>query len=266
MPHRPGMDLLFKIRHHMVPDPVSCVLIREVRAVRAVRDPLPGKKRLDLLPADRKERPDQRQGIPFRHRADPRKARETETEAETRAENRLREAEAQAAAEEAARQAALAEAQAAAANEETFTNESGEEVAVVAVPTSTGLSPVDWSVGEEEFVSSWGARIDAYLAGSPLAGYGTTFAAAAWANGVDPRLSPAISSTESSKGAVCFLSHNAWGWGGYSWGDWESAIWGHVSGLAASGYYTISLAGAQRYCPPNASRWYAVTLGQMQCI
>lgn len=177
-----------------------------------------------------------------------------------------REAEAQAAAEEAARQAALAEAQAAAANEETFTNESGEEVAVVAVPTSTGLSPVDWSVGEEEFVSSWGARIDAYLAGSPLAGYGTTFAAAAWANGVDPRLSPAISSTESSKGAVCFLSHNAWGWGSYSWDDWESAIWGHVSGLAASGYYTISLAGAQRYCPPNASRWYAVTLGQMQCI
>ena len=177
-----------------------------------------------------------------------------------------RQAAAQAAAEEAARQAALAEAQAAAEASETFTTESGEEVTVVNVPSTTGLSAVDWSVGEEEFVSTWGARIDAYLAGSPLAGYGTTFAAAARANGVDPRFSPAIANTESSKGAVCFLSHNAWGWGQYSWGDWESAIWGHVSGLAAGGYYTISLANAQRYCPPNASRWYAVTLGQMQCI
>lgn len=172
----------------------------------------------------------------------------------------------QAAAEEAARQAAILEAQQAAAAAETFTTESGEEVVVTVVPTTTGLSPVDWSVGEEEFIASWGARIDAYLAGSPLAGYGTTFAAAAWANGVDPRLSPAIAATESSKGAVCFRSYNAWGWGQYSWSDWETAIWGHVGGLASAGYYTITLAGAYRYCPPNASRWYAVTLAQMQMI
>ena len=177
-----------------------------------------------------------------------------------------REAAAQAAAEEAARQAALLEAQQAEADEQTFTNESGEEVTVANVPTSTGLAPIDWSVGQEEFISTWGARIDAYLAGSPLAGYGTTFAAAAWANGVDPRFSPAISNTESSKGAVCFRTHNAWGWGQYSWDSWESAIWGHVGGLAAGGYYTITLANAQRYCPPNAARWYAVTLGQMQMI
>ena len=51
---------------------------------------------------------------------------------------------------------------------------------------STGDSTVD----------SWAARIDAYLAGSPLAGYGSTFAAAAWDYGIDPRLSPAISAVE----------------------------------------------------------------------
>ena len=171
-----------------------------------------------------------------------------------------------AAAEEAARQAAILEAQQAAAASATFTTESGEEVTVAVVPASTGLSAIDWTVGQDAFISTWGSRIDAYLAGSPLAGYGTTFAAAAWANGVDPRLSPAISNTESSKGMHCFLPYNAWGWGQASWGDWESAIWGHVGGLAAGGYYTITLAGAYRYCPPNAARWYAVTLAQMQMI
>ncbi len=56
------------------------------------------------------------------------------------------------------------------------------------------------------------ARIDAYLAGSPLEGQGVTFATAAWNNGVDPRWSPAISNTESSKGLYCSGSCNAWGW------------------------------------------------------
>ena len=121
----------------------------------------------------------------------------------------------------AAAEAAKAEQQAQAARE-------------AAADALAGLPDVDWSVGEDEFVSTWTARIDAYLAGSPLAGQGRTFAEAAWNNGVDPRWSPAISNTESSKGAHCFAPYNAWGWGDSSWSSWEEAINAHVAGLAAN--------------------------------
>ena len=79
------------------------------------------------------------------------------------------------------------------------------------------LAEVDWSCGKDAFISEWANRINNYLAGSPLAGQGETFATAAWENGVDPRWSPAISNTESTKGANCFLPHNAWGWGSTGW-------------------------------------------------
>ena len=127
-------------------------------------------------------------------------------------------------------------------------------------------SAVDWSVDEATFVAQWGPRIDAYLAGSPLAGYGNAFASAAWKYGVDPRFSPAISNTESSKGANCFLPCNAWGWGSKSWSSWEQAIDSHVSGLAAGYGYTISVKGAQKYCPPNWYEWYNKTLAEMNKI
>ena len=129
-----------------------------------------------------------------------------------------------------------------------------------------GLPDVDWSVGEDEFVSTWTARIDAYLAGSPLAGQGRTFAEAAWNNGVDPRWSPAISNTESSKGAHCFAPYNAWGWGDSSWSSWEEAINAHVAGLAANYGYSITYAFAVQYCPPNADHWFNATLSQMKLI
>lgn len=125
------------------------------------------------------------------------------------------------------------------------------------------LPAVDWTVGKEAFVAEWSGRIDAYLAGSPLAGYGATFAEAAWDNGVDPRWSPAISNTESSKGAVCFMSHNAWGWGASAWGDWDTAIRSHVAGLASGYGYSLTLDAAQMYCPPHAVDWYNKTLAQM---
>lgn len=132
---------------------------------------------------------------------------------------------------------------------------------------AAGISSVDWSVGHDAFVEHWSARIDAYLSGSPLSGQGTTFAEAAWANGLDPRLSPAISNTESSKGAVCFLPYNAWGWGQSSWGSWESAIWGHASGLAAGGYGPmVTYAGAKRYCPPTYDSWYKNTMSEVARI
>ena len=128
------------------------------------------------------------------------------------------------------------------------------------------LPAVDWSVGQDEFIAEWTERIDAYLAGSPLAGYGYAFAEAAWDNGVDPRWSPAIANTESSKGSVCFLPCNAWGWGQSSWGDWDSAIRAHVAGLAAGYGYCITPEAAAAYCPPNAGYWYSATIEQMACM
>lgn len=125
------------------------------------------------------------------------------------------------------------------------------------------LGDVNWEVGEEEFVAEWTQRIDAYLAGSPLAGTGAIFAQAAWNNGVDPRWSPAIANTESSKGAICFQPYNAWGWGNSGWSSWEEAINAHVAGLASGYGYTISSGAASKYCPPNSTNWYNNTLGQM---
>lgn len=128
------------------------------------------------------------------------------------------------------------------------------------------LDPINWNTDKVNFVSTWAPRIDNYLSGSPMAGCGTAYAAAAWDYGVDPRWSPAISNTESSKGAHCFRPHNAWGWGNSSWPDWNSAIKDHVKGLATCYGSTISMAAAKKYCPPNPEHWYQATLAQMNMI
>lgn len=138
-----------------------------------------------------------------------------------------------------------------------------EESSSVVLPDTSG---VNWNTDEASFVAEWSARIDAYLAGSPLEGYGATFAAAAWKYGVDPRWSPAISNTESSKGAYCFREHNAWGWGAIDFSSWEEAIDTHVRGLARGYGYTISVQAAKKYCPPNWYHWYHNTLSEMQKI
>ena len=130
----------------------------------------------------------------------------------------------------------------------------------------TSLSAVDWTVGEEAFVAEWTERINNYLAGSPLAGYGAIFAQAAWDYGVDPRFSPAIANTESSKGVNCFLPYNAWGWGEVSFSNWVDAIYTHVEGLSESYGYTLSYSGAKKYCPPNYDTWYKNTLSEMKKI
>lgn len=183
---------------------------------------------------------------------------------------------AQAAEEEAERQAALESAQQAleeaqsAADEEasesaTFTTESGSE-AQIEVPASPDAGSVDWSSDKQTFVSEWGSRIDAYLAGSPMAGQGSTFAEAAWEYGVDPRFSPAIATVESSNGSACFLPYNAWGWGSSSWSSWEEAIWAHVKGLAEGYGGQLTYAAAQKYCPGNAEHWYTSVLANMERI
>ncbi len=126
---------------------------------------------------------------------------------------------------------------------------------------------VDFSVGKQAFVELWGERIDKYLSGSAMAGLGKKYAEVAFEYGVDPRVSPAISNTESTKGANCFRPHNAWGWMGSSgWSDWESAIEAHVKGLSEKYDYTISLAFARKYCPPTYTDWYAKTLNELNSI
>ena len=178
---------------------------------------------------------------------------------------------AQAAAEEAARQQEILDEETrkreeeAAAAARVFQTGSGQN-AQIEIPNSFTPSSVNWDVSRDEFIDEWGARIDVYLDGSPLAGHGRTFAEAAWDYGVDPRWSPAISCTESSKGRYCFLPNNAWGWGHVSWPDWDTAIREHVAGLSAGYGYTISVANAKKYCPPNWQFWYATTLAQMERI
>lgn len=153
-------------------------------------------------------------------------------------------------------------------NEATFTTSSGY-TAVVEVPqedmTSVSTEPLASNTTDQE-TGDWAARIDAYLEGSPLAGYGATFAKAAATYGVDPRFSPAISCIESGKGAICFRPHNAWGWGSSSWGSWEEAINDHVAGLASGYGGTLTLEGAMRYCPPTYQEWYSSVLAEMNSI
>lgn len=115
-------------------------------------------------------------------------------------------------------------------------------------------------------VKKWAKRIDDYLAGSPLAGHGKTFAQAAADYGVDPRFSPAISCIESSKGEYCFRPHNAWGWGSSSWPDWDTAIQAHVKGLSEGYEGGCTPENAQKYCPPTWQDWYNQVSSEMDRI
>lgn len=170
---------------------------------------------------------------------------------------------------EANRAAQIAEQERAAREAETACREqalAAEEAWLARSDRPNDLESVDWSVSREEFISTWTSRIDAFLKGTQLEGQGETFATAAWENGVDPRFSPAISMTESGCGAICFLPHNAWGWGSSSWGSWEEAIADHVAGLAKGYGYCLTTSGAATYCPPNTAYWYSTVQSQIKLI
>lgn len=176
-------------------------------------------------------------------------------------------------AERAERERALAEARA--HEGETFTTASGQQATIEVPPSpdigatgggSSGTAPTDPApITREYFVEVWSGRIDSYLAGSPLSGYGYAFAEAAWDYGVDPRWSPAISCIESSKGFYCFEPYNAWGWFAYLGSDWDTTIRAHVRGLANGYGYTLTWAAASRYCPPGDA-WYAACAAEMQYV
>ena len=209
-------------------------------------------------------------------------ARQAQEEAVQARDDLVAQAMAKAREEEEAARKALEEAQRKAAEEKKFKTKSGQEVPVSAPKDTTSIadsladttssttpSPSDptgsTATGREAFVAKWAGRIDNYLAGSPLGGHGKTFAEAAWDYGVDPRWSPAISTVESSQGAVCFLPHNAWGWGDVSWPDWDTAIREHVAGLSAGYGYTLTVSAAHKYCE-DGDFWYASVAAEMACI
>ena len=149
-----------------------------------------------------------------------------------------------------------------AGNASNTANQAGQTVS-----TAVTGGAVNWNVTREEFVAEWTSRIDAYLSGSPLAGYGSVFASAAWDNSVDPRWSPAIACTESTKGAHCFRDFNAWGWmTSKRFGSWEESISAHVAFLARNYGTTLTPGAAQRYCPPTWQDWYNKVAGQMNAI
>lgn len=133
--------------------------------------------------------------------------------------------------------------------------------------SSASVSNIGWSADKKQFVNQWAPRIDSYLSGSPMAGTGKYYAAAAWDSGVDPRWAPAISYVESGKGASCYRSHNAWGYGGYSFDSWQEGINRIVGALGSSmygGYLTRE--AASTYCPTNADHWYNTCAEQMAQI
>ena len=137
--------------------------------------------------------------------------------------------------------------------------------ATSATQTSTSTSTVTTDA-RENFINVWAPRIDAFNAGWPLDGYGSTFAAAAYDYGVDPRWSPAIARLESSSGMYCFADHNAWGWGSSEWPDWETAITSHVRGLAQGYGYTLTYEAAETYCPGTGGLWYSTVGSYMTDI
>lgn len=122
---------------------------------------------------------------------------------------------------------------------------------------SEDIERADLRISTEAEIEGWARRIDAYLDGTELAGYGRLFAECAATYQVDPRLSPAISTIESGNGSVCVTDYNAWGWGGpgnwASWSSWEEAIEAHVSGLARNGYASMGQEECSMYC--DAGYW-----------
>lgn len=187
--------------------------------------------------------------------------------AQSAREEAQRKAEEAAAADLAAQQAAAAAAaQSANVNEGSTYSAPEAEGETPEASESVDNSTVDWSVDKTAFVAEWGPRIDDYLDGSPLSGYGDLFASSAYDSGVDPRWSPAISCVESGKGSVCFRSHNAWGWGSKSFDSWEESIPEHVAylGRKYGGYLTLEAAAI--YCPPSYESWYNSCARQMDKI
>jgi peptidoglycan hydrolase CwlO-like protein len=193
-------------------------------------------------------------------------AKQARKEAQQRAiQKQKEEAAAQKAAAQAKLKAAKTKEEKASAKKEVKAAE--EEESSSKSSTSSSASNVGWSSSKTAFVNKWAPRINAYLSGSPTAGTGKYYAAAAWDNGVDPRWAPAISCVESSKGAACFASYNAWGYGSSRFSSWEDGINTVVGALGSSMYGGyLTRAAAATYCTSNPSSWYSNCKAEMAKI
>ena len=154
-----------------------------------------------------------------------------------------------------------------AAPEATFTTASGNTATVEVAPeASPSTDPIVNNTTSDE-VSEWATRINNYLEGTALEGYGQQFAQAASDYGVDPRIAPAISGVESGWGQVTFKDHNAWGWGSQSWSDWDTAINDYVEGYSDIYGSTVTLEGAEMYASNDIyDVWYSTVLSEMDKI
>ena len=123
------------------------------------------------------------------------------------------------------------------------------------------------SAAEVAFVDEWTARVDRYLAGTPMAGCGKHYAQAAWDYGVDPRVLPAISRNESGCGKACWYPYNAWGWMAPLGNSWAESI-DMITRKFKAGYgYTMTYAGARRYAANGMEgRWLSIVYGEMAKI
>lgn len=171
-------------------------------------------------------------------------------------------------AEEARAAAAAAEAAKKAASSKAEKQQAKKEAEQASKDSqNASVSNVNWSSSKQAFVNKWAPRINSYLSGSPTAGTGKAYAAAAWDYGVDPRWAPAISTVESSKGAACFASYNAWGYGGRSFSSWSDGIYTVVAALGSDLYGgALTQAAAKTYCPPSWQSWYSKCASEMAKI
>jgi len=68
------------------------------------------------------------------------------------------------------------------------------------------------------------AKIEYYLRGSPLSGYGDWMVTEGERTGINPFLCPAVAEAESSLGRALCGSCNAWGMLGCSFSSWQNGI------------------------------------------
>lgn len=114
---------------------------------------------------------------------------------------------------------------------------------------------------EDLFAAEWAPRIDAYNYGWPLYGYGDTFARAAYAYGMDPRVAPAIARVESGSGRIPLYRYgagNCWGWMSYLGDDFGTAIWNYCQKFSRGYGSTLTPGGAAAYCPGNSGYYWTV--------
>lgn len=120
---------------------------------------------------------------------------------------------------------------------------------------------------EDLFSREWAPRIDRYNAGWPLGGYGDAFARAAYRNGMDPRVAPAIARIESGSGRVPLYRYgagNCWGWMSPLTNDFESSIYLYCEKFSRQYGSTLTYAGAASYA--GYSGYANIVYGEMNKI